>query len=359
MKVLWIIADPPIDLVRKGEIPARYYNPGYMFDQVDVLTCSSDTNIFPAIAVGDVPTATHALWYGGKAVNQALSLVTLPLLVHRAVSLAKTIKPDVIRCGDRLGGYLGAKIKHQLGIPVLMSLHCDRLWCNKQYRLTDPIKWLRVWDMILTKWSMPRVDLVVGVYSATESYAQKCRAKNFRVIYNVVCQDFDHPKTDFQWRGNGIWINRVDKIIDIRPIIDACGIAGLQLHIYGGETTRLFPDYVHSHKTLPNHYLVQKIPQYDLMLNACSAPGIPKGVMEAMWCRVPVITTRSPNTPEFASAVKIRHTVDDWVKAIKLLKRDDVLRAMIGHWGRRYAEKHFHPQYTEQQWVNAIKEVAG
>lgn len=105
-RLLYIMADRPSLLAEKGELPERYYNPGDLFDEVHLLTTSSDaTDAALLRGVGGSATLhIHRLWSASGLVNVALSPILRRRWTSRVIDLARKIKPDLVRSGESTDG---------------------------------------------------------------------------------------------------------------------------------------------------------------------------------------------------------------------------------------------------------------
>lgn len=346
MKVLYIIADPPSALISKGELTPRYYNPGNVFSHVHVLTVSPDATSFPNMAVGNATTATTPLYDGDFTWNTMKSVANFPMLGKKAVALALNLKPDLVRCGDRLSGYLGATIKRELGIPAIMSLHCERDQNRVSIPFHKPMRWLREWERLWSRYAMPRMDVVVCVYWDIIPYALKNNSKVVKVIYNVVSPDYD-PYPSIPTESNRlVWVSWIDRYRDPRNAMEAAKKTGYDLEFICGG--------------MQNEKVLKYVSESYALVNNCNVSGIPKGVMEAMWCGVPVITTNSRNTRELQGdhCLKVQDNVNSWIAAFNLMRHQDV-RDGFAKRGRKFAEERFHPVKTEREWADLFLEVIG
>ena len=121
MKILVIIPDRLSALIEKGEITARYYNPGNLFDEVHILMTNDDKPNLTDVqkTVGDAELYLHNL----PAPSFIKTFGWRPWLLKgwakRAVDLARKIRPELIRChGNHLNGYAAAMIKKKSGVST-------------------------------------------------------------------------------------------------------------------------------------------------------------------------------------------------------------------------------------------------
>ena len=125
-RLMVIVPDRLSDLIAKGEITERYYNPGELFREVHLVLTNEDRPDVAALqqTVGaadlhlhNMPTAPHFF---------ARTLGWQPLLMrswtNRMVRLAQSLKPDLIRChGADLNAYAAAAIREAMNVRFVVS----------------------------------------------------------------------------------------------------------------------------------------------------------------------------------------------------------------------------------------------
>ena len=123
-----IVPDRLSDLVAKGEVHERYYNPGELFREVHIVMTSDDRPDMQAVQrmVGGARLHLHNLPAGSRYFIRTLGW-QLPLIapyLRRGVDLARQIKPQLVRTHNNfIEGVMASCIKRALGVPYIMSLH--------------------------------------------------------------------------------------------------------------------------------------------------------------------------------------------------------------------------------------------
>ncbi len=191
-RLLVIIPDRLDDLVKKGEITERYYNPGNLFEEILLVKTIEDT-----VDVKDVQKMV------GKA---SLQMVDLPMptfkqslgyqpwmltkWVKKGIELARGFKPDLIRAHSNFSaGYLASKIKLALNIPLIVSLHTQpdvdlrtytHWWPTWEHRLV--YERYKIFEDLTNKtadWFLPAYDLGM-------EYCKKHGIKRAVTCYNAL-----------------------------------------------------------------------------------------------------------------------------------------------------------------------------
>jgi len=373
---MFIVADRLSQLVAKGEITAGYYNPGDFFDEVHLLTTTND-RVDPAslqATAGSARLFVHSLWTGSDLLNTMLTPLLEREWVRRATRLASRIQPDLIRSGDRLTGYLGARIRQRLRIPHIVSLHSHR--DDQCARLSwGPHRVLLEFEKRYHRFALSAADAVVIVYQSLMDYAVTYGARRIECIYNVISPQSRQPKQHYGLStpakiisvGRQIPGKVPDQLILAMKQVDG------HLHLVGdGPAHPYLRSLVHEHgledrveftSTLENEQLCAQLPDYDLFAVHSNYPGIPKAIMEALWLGLPVVVNedQSAAVPEFEGQwlMRVNNGADGYAHGLNALLQDDDGRRRLGREGRAYAVATFDPQVMEQRMVELYGELVG
>lgn len=374
--LLFILADRLSQLADKGEVTARYYNPGDVFDDVHLLTTSNDV-VDPArlaAAAGRARLHVHRLWDGDDRLHMAGAPLLAARWGRRAIELARSIEADVVRTGDRVTGYLGARVKEALAIPHIISLHADRE--DHLDRLAPgPRRWLARWERRYARHAFPRADVVMVVYESLRSYADVFGARRVDVVYNTICPTRDDAKQDYslQHPARIVSVGRQIRGKEPLALIEAMGQVDADLVLIGNgeahETLRQhvaslgLQDRVDFVPAIDNEQLCREMTDFDLFAAHSDYPGIPKTFMEALWLGMPVVINADQvrPVPELSGpwVERVPNSASGYAQAIRRLLSDDVARAELGRAGRRYAESTFAPRQAEQRQADLYRELLG
>ena len=193
MKICVFPNDPLKTYYEKGEIKERYFNPKNIFDEVHIISLFNeeiDEEKVKTVA-GNASFKIHTV---GK-----VTLINKNQKKKEIIQLIKKINPDVIRSfNPLLQGWIAAKVKQELKIPLVISLHGDydrdlRYQTKKNHNYKKYFK-LQLTKIILEKYSLSNADEVIIIYNFIRNYAKKMGAKKINLIYNKVDLSQFSPK---------------------------------------------------------------------------------------------------------------------------------------------------------------------
>lgn len=378
-KLLVIIPDRLSDLVNKGELTPRYYNPEDVFDEVHFLMTNDDKVDMSALgpAVGRASVFVHNIPASRRTF--ALTLGWSPLLLNvwaeRGVRLARLIQPDLVRChGVELNVYLALRIKKALGIPYVVSLHGNpdvdyfrgRLAQNFRSRYqgkrAEPIEIAGV----------KNADHVIAVYSPIVPYLEKHHVANYTLIYNSVGYGVE-PKSDYSIhaRLKCLSVGRQQSCQkDQTPIIDAIAeLDDVELTLIGdgdlhqslvARANKLgIADRVTFLTSLPNARILEEMSGADVYVYSSINYEISKTCIEAALAALPVVHNDRNGQPsqEIAAGqfILVAGDKDSYKTALLRLKNDQHLREEMGRKARAFAVKHWLPEDTERKTADIYR----
>ena len=185
MKICIFPNDPLKTYYEKGEIKERYFNPKNMFEEIHVISLFDEEINEEKVKMiaGNASFKIHTV---GK-----VTLINKNQKKKEILQLIKKINPDVIRSfNPLLQGWVAAKVKQELNIPLVISLHGDydrdlRYQTKKNHNYKKYLK-LQLTKIILEKYSLSNADEVIIIYNFIRNYAKKMGAKKINLIYNKV-----------------------------------------------------------------------------------------------------------------------------------------------------------------------------
>lgn len=185
MKLCVFPNDPLRSYYEKGEIKKRYFNPKNMFKEVHVISLFDD-DIDEEKVKSVAGEAKFQIHITGK-----VNLLNKNKMKKKVLEIIKKINPDVIRSyNPLLQGWMAAKIKQEMGIPLVISLHGDydrdlRFQSKKKHDYKSFLK-LQISKQILEKFSLSNTDEVIIIYEFIRDYAESMGAKSINLIYNRI-----------------------------------------------------------------------------------------------------------------------------------------------------------------------------
>ena len=118
--LLVLITDRLTQLINKGEVTDRYYNPGDLFTDVHLVLCNDDAPDPRALQrmVGTARLTVHTLPAGISLFARTIGW--RPTLLKNwaagAVTLAREVRPSLVRChGASINAYAALMIRRALG----------------------------------------------------------------------------------------------------------------------------------------------------------------------------------------------------------------------------------------------------
>lgn len=397
MKLLIIIPDPLSSLVTKGEITPRYYNPGELSDEVHILMTNRD-KVDPADVqetVGAAQLYLHNLpeeeayiqkhplfkpWllkHWAKPGLQWLSRHQFQLLdkwAEPAVALAEEIKPDLIRChGNDYNAYAAARIKKRLGIPYVVSLHCNPD-TEPRRRLFDSSAWNhRLFNILFDQVEVEglrHADLILPVYETIVPYVQRVGCSQYQVAYNVLNSDTLSRKDDYTLH-DPVRLVSVGRLFDLKNpenIIRAVSSIPrrTQLDLYGDGPYRerlekMVTDLemdaqVNFIPGVSNEELCGSLPSYDLFVAHNDLWGISKSLIEALLAGLPTVHNKPKPGPvpemQGGHVLLVDNSPEGYSKAIKSLIEDHDRREALGRKALAVAWEKWSPKAAEQLIVD-------
>ncbi len=376
--LLVIIPDRLSDLAAKGEITARYYNPGDLFDEVHIVMTNDDRPDPAPLAktAGRARLFLHNL----PLPNFVLTLGWQPRLIKKwvqaGVKLAAQIRPALIRTHGNYGnGYLAAQIKKQLGIPLVVSLHTNP---DVSQRRATP--WRADWTRRLALEFMVKfeietlktADWVLPVYESIRGYAERRGARRVEVCYNVINPEFLRPKESYT-------LHRPPRIISVSRQIPGknpdnliravARLPGVELTLVGnGEGhSRLqavaresgLGERVIFRPSVPNDELCPLLPEFDIFAAHSDYWEISKSVLEPLLTGLPVVLNRRQGEPvpelQGDFLLLVDNTPEGYYQALERLLTDDRFREELGRRAYSHAQARWSPAVTEAKYVEIYR----
>ena len=188
-KLLIILNDSLSDIIEKGEIVKRYYNPNNYFNEIH----------FILINQNKIKNIRKLKMMSGKA-NIYINYLNLDLIskisiifnfftnlpnINNFYKIVKKIQPNVIRCYNiNYPIFLSYFAKIKLGIPYIISLHT----CHE-----DEIQKLNIFKRTVIGFLKFRIKTVfinsykiLPVYKTAEIFLKKMNIKKYETCYNFI-----------------------------------------------------------------------------------------------------------------------------------------------------------------------------
>jgi glycosyltransferase involved in cell wall biosynthesis len=378
-RLMVIVPDHISDFVNKGEVIERYYNPGDLFEEVHVVMTNDDRPDPDAMRrmVGNARIFLHNLPDSRKMFAPTLGWRPwlLGAWAAKAVSLAREIRPAMIRChGALLNAYAAAYIKRALGVPYVVSMHINpdedvrgraRGWLKRfvSYAQRD-----------IERIGLLNADLVMPVYRPIVPYLVRMGVTRYEVCYNILNQTNLRRKEDYRLhrpvRVLSVGRQFEDKNADnlIRAVsrlpeveLTLVGDGPYHHHLRDVATECAIQDRVVFHASLPNDELCRSLADYDIFATHTEYWEISKSVLEPLLTGLPVLLNRRHGepVPELTEDIctLVPNTVEAYHDALLRLIGDDAYRERLGRTAYAHAQEHWLPERTEAKFVGIYRRV--
>lgn len=372
-KLLVLIPDRLSELIKKGEITERYYNPGELFKEVHLVLVNDDRPdpLLVQKTVGSAKLHLHNLPV--PTFFQLLSRYPLFLeyWTRKAIRLARQIQPKLIRChSNRLNAYFASRIKKDLGISYVVSMHINPdldiryHHSGKMGLLQKVFYWaLRPVERV----GISNADSVICVYKFIESYAIKMGCRNPRVLYNVVNPSHLAPKTSYTLSSpvRVINVGRQFAQKNPAPLIEAVSaLPQVELTLVGNGKYHLMLKALakkvgvekrcHFIPSLSNDELCTRMKDFDIFVSVNDYGGVSKVELEAAHVGMPVITNSHPAEAEpevlGENCMVVDGSASSYVAALNKMISDQSLRERLGR-NLRDSVREITPERTESDTV--------
>ena len=376
-KIMVIIPDVLSSIINKGEVTERYYNPGNYFSEVHIVLTNNDCPNINEVQkmAGNAKLFIYNL--PDAKIMFFLSLGWRPLLLkwwlNKAIELAKQIQPDIIRChAAQLNSFAAAKIKKELGIPYVVSLHINPDE-DVRGRADSFIKKIVSYSQKKIEIiGLLNANLVLPVYSPIVPYLKKLGVFKFEICYNTLNPNYLRKKDSYKLHKpiKVISVGRQFKEKNQENLIKAVSlISNINLTIVGDGS-------YHQHlintaeecnilarvefiKSMENDKLCLMLKDFDIFATHTEYWEISKSVLEPLLTGLPVLINKRNGEPVKELTEKIcvltSNTVDGYYESLQKLIEDNEYREQLGRAAYNHAQMIWDPKKTEQKFVDIYK----
>jgi glycosyltransferase involved in cell wall biosynthesis len=373
-RLLVVLLEPLSDLIAKGEVVSRYYNPGDVFEDVHFLLLNADRPDAGALQrmCGRAAVSVHNLVLAPGLFKRTLGW--RPELMGRELSagveIARGITPDLVRThGAGLNGLFANAIGKALARPVLLSLH------NRPDAViaSGAGDWLRQKALqFLAARVLRDATAVMAVYKAQLGYLAGLGVEA-TLAYNMTGSPAMPVKSDYSAKSplHAISVGRQFPGKDISNVLAAVTeLPELHLTVIGDGP--LHEALVHRvraaglearvsfRKAIANEELCGSLHTYDVFVSHNLHPGIPKAVMEPMLAGVPVIMNRIGGRGDAdldGAAVLVEDSVAGYKGALIEMTGSEARRREVGLACRKLATSTWEPVEAEARQAALTRQV--
>lgn len=331
MKLCVFPNDPLRAYYEKGEIKDRYFNPNNMFNEIHCISTTSadiEENKVQKLA-GNAKFHIHSV---GN-----INLKNYKKESSKIIELVRKINPDIIRTFNPLvQGWLAAKCSQELEIPLVLSLHTNYDSHKKNVSFKKRLVY-KYTEKFIEPFVLNSADKIIIVFDMIKSYVSRFTNSSPEVLYNGVDLELFSPSTKKEKsKSKIISVGNLTELKDHKCLIKAMKTINARLIIIGKgyQETELkdlirklgLDDKIEMKDSVPNSELPNFYKNADIFALAYypEYESIPKPVMEAMGCGLPVVVTQSEEFPTGLEniAVSAKRTPEDFSEKINNLLND-------------------------------------
>jgi glycosyltransferase involved in cell wall biosynthesis len=290
--------------------------------------------------------------------------------VREVVMLAKRIRPSLIRChGAHLNTFAAAKIKKELGIPYLVSMHINPDEDMRRRAKGLLQKLIVNAQKDIEKIGLQGADLVMPVYRPIVPYLERLKIKNYQVCYNVLNPDNLCKKTEYGLHTPIRIISVGRQFREKNPVnlIQAVGrIPGAHLTLVGDGDYHEYlkrivieaglGSRVTMHPAITNDELCRLLTEQDIFAVHTEYWEISKSVLEPLLCGLPLIINRRVGNPvpELTEdiCILVDNSVEGYQNALEYLINNSDERQKIGTQAFNLAQANWSPKATEERFAS-------
>jgi glycosyltransferase involved in cell wall biosynthesis len=377
--LLVIVPDIVSDIIRKGEVTDRYYNPGEVFDEVHLLITNHDQPDLALLqkTVGRARLMVHNLPLSKKSFLQTLGWRPFLLrpLMRPAVDLARQIRPQLVRCHGAFANTFAAYcIKRELGIPYVVSLHInpDEDIRGRARKFLHRLYWQA--QQTIERLGLCGADLVMPVYQPIVPYLKRLRVPRYEVRYNVLNPSHLRRKSDYGLH-DPIRIVCVGRLFEEKNpdnlILALADLPGVHLTIVGDGPMRTYlegvaasaglAERVEFRPAVANDELCRSLADFDIFAVHTEYWELSKSVLEGLLTGLPMVINRRRGdpVPELTDdiCVLVENSVAGYCEALRKLISDHGFRERLGRAACAHAQAYWDPAITEEKFAGIYRRL--
>lgn len=218
-------------------------------------------------------------------------------------------------------------------------------------------------DLFCHRFAQARIVCSKSNLNRVASYKNAFYVPNGIVPFNV--QPSKHSKVVIGFVGRLSKEKRPDKVLQVAKLLSQEYKDKIEIHIIGEGD--MLPDL----QRAANSELLQDLvffdgqkdrediyPNIDILLLTSDSESTPRVVIEALYCKIPVVATNVGSVSELVCHNKSGFLVSkedcfEMAKALKTLIEQPMLRQSFGEYGHNYVCNHF----TAEQMANKISQI--
>ena len=386
MSKLFLILNEDINAaIKKGEIIDRKHNPLNYFTEVCFIILKEHRKVDIKILkrlVGDAKLQIHYVDINFKKILFLSFFNMDSFLIENTYNKIKQIflsfQPDLIRANGMALNFLFAyKLSKEFSKPYVLSLHNQFDELKKIEKSSFKKSLINTYFEKKIIPPLKNANLVIGVYSPINWYADKIGVKTYKTIYNVINPLNITKKENYNIDNKFKIISIGRQIIgrDLSEIIKAVSkLKNVEFLIIGdgeyhnklielSKKLGIFKTKVFFKKSVSNNEICKLLPTYDVYIAHSEYAELAKTTMEAMLTGLPcILNIRDGQCVQELNDSKIillTNQAENYYNTLVELENSLEYRKKIGLNLQRYANETFAPLLIEQKLTNEYNNILG
>lgn len=380
-KVVVIIDDNILMLLKKGELVLDYYNPGRLFNRISLITFNN-----PMVTIDKIRDffSDEICSITNIQFTKMMFFITLGhnVLIMKIIfflyALQYSFNDDLLirTYGNRYASFLGAVLAKRKRIPMVMSIH-ENFLTDYRFRVNSNLARYLYTNSFksIALYAIQHASHIFVVYKSIEESISKYRTEKVTVLYNMTntisneseFKAMNSSKNVFNllWIGNLIEVkNPVDIIhaVSLLPNVTftIIGKGPLKNRLLLLVSKLQLSERVVFLDSISNYQVVNTMKLFDLFVVNVKGVGIPKTVIEAFKSELPVIINevdRSVSEYQMGAVHIVEDSVLGYYKGIKLLMENEVLRENYASIAKSFVNIHMDNDKILDLYLRTLKDL--
>lgn len=380
-KVVVIIDDNILMLLKKGELVLDYYNPGRLFNRISLITFNN-----PMVTIDKIRDffSDEICSITNIQFTKMMFFITLGhnVLIMKIIfflyALQYSFNDDLLirTYGNRYASFLGAVLSKRKRIPMVMSIH-ENFLTDYRFRVNSNLARYLYTNSFksIALYAIQHASHIFVVYKSIEESISKYRTEKVTVLYNMTntisneseFKAMNSSKNVFNllWIGNLIEVkNPVDIIhaVSLLPNVTftIIGKGPLKNRLLLLVSKLQLSERVVFLDSISNYQVVNTMKLFDLFVVNVKGVGIPKTVIEAFKSELPVIINevdRSVSEYQMGAVHIVEDSVLGYYKGIKLLMENEVLRENYASIAKSFVNIHMDNDKILALYLRTLKDL--
>ena len=353
-KLLIILSDSLKDIIRKGELIHRYYNPANTFKEIHFLLINQKKISIKEIQFMSGKAICHIHYVKISFLKKFFLLFFNKFSDLKIIKIIENINPKIIRCYNiNIAVFLAYFFFHKSKINYIISLHYD-LW---NYIMIKSI-FFRAFFFIFISQKLNKVlrksFVLLPVYNSAVLYLKKYQINNYKIQYNFINTPKKKLKKSESFfnllclKRQNLEMNPVNIIYAVKDLknvrLTLIGDGTLHSGLVSLVKKLKIKNKVKFYKKKNNLHILKNIKKYDATIFSVKNAEFSKGMIESMSAGIPIIiNTTSPRTSELNNKFCLFNdgTVNGYkLSIIKLMNNNLLLKKLSFNALKIYKKKY-------------------